>query len=61
MDVYLALFGFGLVSGMLANHRGRAIHPWFLVGLVSGPIALGLLLYLPKGEKDGSDYGLPGL
>lgn len=61
MSVYLLLFAFGFGAGILANHRCRSIHFWFLVGLLTGPIAIGLLVYLPKGADERSDHGLPGL
>ena len=39
--LWIAVFvGSGLCSGFLASRHGRSFWPWFLTGLLFGPLAL---------------------
>lgn len=38
---------FGLATGLIAVRRNRTASGWFMLGLITGPIALALMLTRP--------------
>lgn len=55
---YVAAFVFGVVSSIVAYHKGRNSLGWFIAGLIIGPFAL-VVAALPNAVGEGQFVRCP--